>query len=108
MNDLLRPALYDGNHQIIPVLKHELTAEQYDIVGPICETGDFFGKDRALAISTDDCLAVRTTGAYGFTMSSNYNSRPRCAEVLVDGDKHHLIRKRETIASLFEGEMVIE
>jgi diaminopimelate decarboxylase len=80
----------------------------YDIVGPICETGDFLGKDRELAIKTGDLLAIRSAGAYGFTMSSNYNSRPRAAEVMVDGDGMHLVRERETVASLFAGEHVLQ
>jgi diaminopimelate decarboxylase len=80
----------------------------YDIVGPICETGDFLGKDRELAIEQGDLLAIRSAGAYGFAMSSNYNSRPRAAEVMVEGDKVHLVRERETINDLFAGEHVIQ
>lgn len=83
------------------------TAAVYDIVGPVCETGDFLGKDRELAIAQGDLLAVRSAGAYGFTMSSNYNSRPRAAEVLVDGNKLHLIRQREQWQDLWRGEQVI-
>lgn len=105
MNDLLRPALYDAWQEIIPVKKVSPKAEiEYDIVGPICETGDFLGKSRKLALSAGDLLAVRSSGAYGFTMSSNYNSRPRAAEIMVDGNRMFLIRNRETIEQLWCGE----
>ena len=104
MNDLLRPSLYQAWQNIIPVSPHEGDSQQYDIVGPVCETGDFLGKDRALCLTQGDLLAVRSAGAYGFTMSSNYNSRPRVAEIMVDGDTVHVIRKRETIADLYQGE----
>ena len=108
MNDLLRPALYQSWQQIQLVNQNSSVDEQnYDIVGPICETGDFLGKDRALAIEEGDLLAIRSAGAYGFTMSSNYNSRPRTAEIMVDGDVVHLIRERETIESLYAGEHVL-
>ena len=80
----------------------------YDVVGPICETGDFLGKDRSLRIEQGDLLFVRYAGAYGFTMSSNYNSRPRVAEIMVDGDKHQIIRQRETIEQLFANESVLD
>ena len=108
MNDLLRPALYQSWQEIVPV-KTDTTesVQQYDIVGPVCETGDFLGKDRALAIKAGDLLAIKSAGAYGFTMSSNYNSRPRAAEVMVDGDAVHCIRERESIASLYAGEQVL-
>jgi diaminopimelate decarboxylase len=108
MNDLLRPALYQSWQEIQPVIQQS-TADKhhYDIVGPICETGDFLGKDRLLAIQEGDLLVIRSAGAYGFTMSSNYNSRPRTAEVMVDGDVSHLIRERETIESLYAGEHVL-
>jgi diaminopimelate decarboxylase len=108
MNDLLRPALYQSWQAIVPVVA-ESTAPKavYDIVGPICETGDFLGKDRELAIEQGDLLAIRSAGAYGFTMSSNYNSRPRAAEVMVDGDKMFVVRERETVESLFAGESVL-
>ncbi len=109
MNDLLRPALYQSWQDIQPVtLSEGKTTANYDIVGPICETGDFLGKDRDLAIEPGDLLAIFSAGAYGFTMSSNYNSRPRAAEIMVDGDNVHLVRARETIASLYAGEQVIE
>ncbi|MDF3055649.1 MAG: lysA, partial [Gammaproteobacteria bacterium] len=108
MNDLLRPALYQAEQDIVPVVDDDTSALQaYDVVGPVCETGDFLGKARLLAIKPKDFLAVRTAGAYGFTMSSNYNSRPRAAEILVDGSTVHVIRERETIETLFAGEKLI-
>jgi diaminopimelate decarboxylase len=108
MNDLLRPALYQSWMDIQAVTPDEAIATQnVDIVGPICETGDFLGKDRLLAIKPNDLLAIRSAGAYGFTMSSNYNSRPRSAEVMVDGDKVHCVRERETIESLYAGEQLL-
>ena len=98
MNDLLRPALYQSWQDIVPVQRDRTEpVEQYDIVGPVCETGDLLGKDRALSIQEGDLLAIKSAGAYGFTMSSNYNSRPRAAEVMVDGDVMHCIRERENI-----------
>lgn len=109
MNDLLRPALYQSWQNIQTVKQHSDTeVVSYDIVGPICETGDFLGKDRELAIEQGDLLAIRSAGAYGFAMSSNYNSRPRVAEVMVEDDKVHLVRERETINDLFAGEHVIQ
>jgi len=108
MNDLIRPSLYQAWQEIIPVeLNHKAPTQQYDIVGPVCETGDFLGKERDLAIAEGDILAVRSAGAYGFTMSSNYNSRPRAAEVLVDGKQSYLIRERETIEQLWQGEQLL-
>ena len=108
MNDLIRPSLYQAWQDIIPVeINDSLPARVYDVVGPVCETGDFLGKERELAIAEGDLLAVRSAGAYGFTMSSNYNSRPRVAEVLVDGDKDYLIRQRETIEQLWSGECLL-
>jgi len=109
MNDLIRPALYQAWQAIIPVNK-DSSAEikTYDIVGPICETGDFLGKQRKLALKAGDLLAVRSAGAYGFTMSSNYNSRPRVVELLVDGENIHVIRQRETIEDLMMGEAMIK
>ncbi|HRX71687.1 MAG TPA: diaminopimelate decarboxylase [Candidatus Competibacteraceae bacterium] len=108
MNDLLRPALYSAWQAIIPV-EPRATGEsrRYDVVGPICETGDFLGKDRELNIEAGDLLAVRSAGAYGFAMSSNYNSRPRAAEIMVDGEQFHIVRQRETIADLYAGESVL-
>lgn len=109
MNDMLRPALYQAWQKIIPVSVRddETPTHNFDIVGPVCETGDFLGKDRELALKQGDLLAQRSAGAYGFTMSSNYNSRPRVAEIMVDGQQHHLIRERETIESLYQGEKVL-
>lgn len=107
MNDLIRPALYSAWQRIEPVTLTERTSAIYDVVGPICETGDFIGKDRELNVEAGDLLAVRSAGAYGFTMSSNYNSRPRAAEVMVDEDSVHLIRERETIESLWNGERIL-
>ncbi|AUB79947.1 diaminopimelate decarboxylase [Candidatus Thiodictyon syntrophicum] len=105
MNDLLRPALYQAVQDIVPVrLDSAADAARYDLVGPVCETGDFLGKDRLLALEPGDLLAVRGSGAYGFSMSSNYNSRPRAAEVMVDGGQAHLVRRRESIADLMNGE----
>ena len=99
MNDLLRPALYDAHHNVWPVVKNK-NASSVNLVGPICETGDFIAKNINIAASAGDMLAVRTVGAYGFVMSSNYNSRPRAAEIIVDKDKFYLIRKREDYSSL--------
>lgn len=108
MNDLLRPSLYDAWQEIIAVNINSTTTEKkWDIVGPVCETGDFLGKDRNLSLKIGDLLAIRSSGAYGFTMSSNYNSRPRAAEVMVDGDKIHLIRERESIPQLWAGEKLL-
>ncbi|MCF6202473.1 MAG: diaminopimelate decarboxylase [Methylococcaceae bacterium] len=108
MNDLVRPSLYNAWQEIIPVNKRSSAAEnKWDIVGPVCETGDFLGKDRDLCLATGDLLAIRSSGAYGFTMSSNYNSRPRIAEIMVDGDKIHLIRERESIPQLWAGEKLL-
>lgn len=104
MNDLIRPALYSAWQDIVPVARQPRPSGRYDVVGPVCETGDFLGKERDLAIAPDDLLAVMSAGAYGFVMSSNYNTRPRAAEVLVDGGAHHLVRRRETLEDLFAGE----
>ena len=103
MNDLMRPALYDAYHDIKAVQprKDDTEALTYEIVGPVCESGDFLGHDRTLALVEGDVLAIMSAGAYGMSMSSNYNTRPRAAEVMVDGDQCHLIRKREQIADLF-------
>ncbi|MDR2877871.1 MAG: diaminopimelate decarboxylase [Chromatiales bacterium] len=108
MNDLVRPSLYQAWHDIVPVqAREDVVAMPWDIVGPVCETGDFLGKERELALREGDLLAVRSAGAYGFSMSSNYNSRPRAAEVMVDGDRMHLIRERETPRSLFCDERLL-
>ena len=107
MNDLIRPALYSAWQNIIPVnAKLDRAKAVYDIVGPICETGDFLGKDRELTIAPNDYLAVRSAGAYGFVMASNYNSRCKAAEVSIDGDNMHLVREREKIEQLFESEHI--
>ncbi len=108
MNDLVRPSLYSAWQEIIPVDTNSAAdALTWDIVGPVCETGDFLGKNRDLKILPGDFLVVRSAGAYGFTMSSNYNSRPRPAEVMVDGDRVHLIRARESLESLWNGEQLL-
>ena len=108
MNDLIRPALYDGWHEIRPVIEESDAAEiVYDVVGPICETADFLAKARPLRLRQGDLLAVCSAGAYGFIMASNYNSRPRGAEVIVDGDQVHEVRRRETIADLMRGERLL-
>ncbi|MBY6226077.1 diaminopimelate decarboxylase [Ferrimonas balearica] len=107
MNDLIRPSLYSAWQAIIPVEPRDGPHQTYDVVGPVCETGDFLGKGRELCIEPGDLLAVRSSGAYGFTMASNYNSRPRAAEVMVDGDAHHLIRARETVEQLWQGESLL-
>jgi diaminopimelate decarboxylase len=104
MNDLIRPALYGAWQDIVPLRKRPNAVKVYDIVGPVCETGDFLGKDRRLSLAAGDLLAVRSAGAYGFTMSSNYNSRPRAAEILVDGARANVVRHRETVDSLFANE----
>ncbi len=104
MNDLLRPALYDANHEIWPVIKRNKSPLNFNLVGPICETGDFLAKDIKISAREGDLLAIRTVGAYGSVMSSNYNSRPRAAEILVDKDKFYLIRKREDYSSLTASE----
>jgi diaminopimelate decarboxylase len=106
MNDLIRPALYGAWQDIVAVQPRSGAGTVYDIVGPVCETGDFLGKERRLDLAGDDLLAVRSAGAYGFTMSSNYNSRPRAAEVLVDGAKAHVVRPRETLEALFSSERI--
>ena len=108
MNDLLRPSLYQAVQAIVPVNTEGHGREAvYDIVGPVCETGDFLGKERRLRLAEGDLLAVRSSGAYGFSMSSNYNSRPRAAEVMVTGDHAYLVREREQLASLWQGEAVL-
>jgi diaminopimelate decarboxylase len=101
MNDLMRPALYDAYHEIQAVTPRNTPAISYEIVGPVCESGDFLGHDRTLALEEGDLLAIMSAGAYGMSMASNYNTRPRAAEVMVDGETCHLIRKRETVADLF-------
>ncbi|WP_301103280.1 diaminopimelate decarboxylase [Propionivibrio sp.] len=107
MNDLARPALYDAWHDIVPVMPRNSKACQWDIVGPICESGDFLGHHRSLAIATGDLLAIMSAGAYGMAMSSNYNTRPRAAEVMVDGSHSHLVRRRETVEELYALESLL-
>ena len=107
MNDLARPALYDAWHEVVEVNPHAGAAVEYDIVGPICESGDFLARARTLAVTEGDLLAILSAGAYGMTMSSNYNTRPRAAEVIVDGDQAHAVRQRETVAELFAAERTL-
>ena len=109
MNDLMRPALYSAWQNIVPLVpRTDIEAKVYDVVGPVCETGDFLGKARKLALRQGDYLAVRSAGAYGFSMSSNYNTRPRAAEIMVDGERAIVVRKRETMQHLFEGEALLD
>ena len=108
MNDLLRPSFYNAYHQVLPVDENANGIQaSWDLVGPICETGDFLAKGRELSLSQGDYLALMSAGAYGFTMSSNYNSRPRVAEVMVSANQHNLVRERETIQDLFNKEYII-
>jgi diaminopimelate decarboxylase len=107
MNDLLRPALYESWHDVLPVRKTAPATAEYDVVGPVCESGDFLARDRRLAAAPGDLLAIMSAGAYGMSMSSNYNSRPRAAEVMVDGTAIHLIRPRENAADLFASERLL-
>lgn len=108
MNDLVRPSLYGAWQAIIPVSRQQRGSELiWDVVGPVCETGDFLGKARSLSIQPGDLLAIRSSGAYGFTMSSNYNSRPKVAELLVDGNHLHVIREREKLEQLWVGERLL-
>ncbi|MBI2792772.1 MAG: diaminopimelate decarboxylase [Gammaproteobacteria bacterium] len=107
MNDFIRPALYQGWHDIIPVKKSlQMQPLMYDVVGPVCESGDFLAKDRTLSVASGDLLAICNAGAYGFVTSSNYNSRPRIAEVMVKNNEYKLIRKRESIEALFQEESI--
>ncbi|MCG8326003.1 MAG: diaminopimelate decarboxylase, partial [Thiotrichales bacterium] len=108
MNDIIRPSLYAAWHQILPVREHAAgRSESYDIVGPVCETGDFFGKARRLTLQQGDLLAIGSAGAYGYSMSSNYNSRPRIGEVMLDGPNQHLIRRPESLQDLYQHEQLI-
>jgi diaminopimelate decarboxylase len=107
MNDLMRPALYDAWHDILAVKASNEDEQVYEVVGPVCESGDFLGHDRTLAIAQGDLLAILSAGAYGMSMSSNYNTRPRAAEVMVDGSQVYEVRARETVPQLFAGERVI-
>jgi diaminopimelate decarboxylase len=103
----MRPALYQAWHNIVPVVQREGAGEIYDIVGPVCETGDWIGRDRRLPLAEGDLLAVMSAGAYGMSMSSNYNSRGRAAEVMVDGARAHQIRARENPQELFALEQIL-
>ena len=107
MNDLMRPALYDAYHAIVPVVERSYGSQCWEVVGPVCESGDFLGHARDLAIDTGDLLAIMSAGAYGMTMSSNYNTRPRAAEILVDGTQMHVARQREEISQLFALESIL-
>ncbi|UVJ44179.1 diaminopimelate decarboxylase [Pseudomonas sp. LS1212] len=107
MNDLIRPALYQAWMDVKAVQPRDAEPRAYDVVGPICETGDFLAKDRQLALAEGDLLTVHSAGAYGFVMSSNYNTRGRCAEVLVDAEQVFEVRRRETVAELFAGESLL-
>ena len=108
MNDLIRPSLYDAWLEIIRVdLDSDEQSRVYDIVGAICETGDFLGKDRSMQLAQNDLVVIRSSGAYGFSMSSNYNSRNRAAEVMVDGDRHYCVREREVFEQLIQGETLL-
>lgn len=107
MNDLMRPALYEAWHDILPVKPRDEVPRVYDVVGPVCESGDFLGQARSLAIQPGDLLAVMSAGAYGMAMSSNYNTRPRACEVMVDGTQVHVVREREQVADLYRLEKVL-
>ena len=107
MNDLMRPALYDAYHEILPVAPHSGTQQAYDVVGAVCESSDFLGKNRYLVLEPGDLLAILSAGAYGMSMSSNYNTRARAAEVMVDGEQLYLVRKREEIAQLYALEGIL-
>jgi diaminopimelate decarboxylase len=106
MNDLMRPALYDAYHEIVAVQPRDGKVQTFEIVGPVCESGDFLGHDRQLNIQEGDLLAVKSAGAYGMSMASNYNTRPRAAEIMVDANQHYVIREREKIEDLFALEIV--
>lgn len=107
MNDLMRPALYDAYHEIVPVIQRMASSRRYEVVGPVCESGDFLGHNRLLNIHEGDLLAILSAGAYGMSMSSNYNTRPRAAEIMVDGAQFHVIRPREVVEQLFNSEKLL-
>ncbi len=107
MNDLMRPAMYEAWMAIEPCVQRDAPARRWDVVGPVCESGDWLGRDRRLAVAPGDVLAVLSAGAYGMAMASNYNTRPRAAELMLDGEQVHLIREREDVASLFAGERLL-
>jgi diaminopimelate decarboxylase len=107
MNDLIRPSLYSAYHEILPVHNRHIGKIVSDVVGPICESGDFFAKNREVSsVDPGDVLAIMSSGAYGFTMASNYNTRPRAAEVMVDGERFHVVRERENYEDLVKGEKI--
>jgi diaminopimelate decarboxylase len=108
MNDMARPAMYEAWMAIVPCQQRDDAAQTWDVVGPVCESGDWLGRDRSFAVQPGDTLAMLSAGAYGMAMASNYNSRPRAAEVMVDGAQVALIRARETVESLFTGERLID
>jgi diaminopimelate decarboxylase len=107
MTELMRPALYEAYHAIVPVQSKHIASSTYDIVGPVCESGDWLGRDRELAVEEGDLLAILSAGAYGFVMASNYNTRPKPAEIMVDGKNAYVIRARESVAELFSGEATL-
>jgi len=107
MNDLPRPAMYEAYHAIVPVQPRDDTPTTWDVVGPVCESGDWLGRDRQLTVQSGDLLAVLSTGAYCMAMSSNYNTRGRAAEILVDGTQAHVIRRRETVADQLACESLV-
>ncbi|MFM7226170.1 MAG: diaminopimelate decarboxylase family protein, partial [Betaproteobacteria bacterium] len=108
MNDLMRPAMYDAWHGVQSVHRRDASPLVYDVVGPVCESGDWLARDRQLALEPGDLLAIMSAGAYGMTMASNYNTRGRAAEVLVDGDRFSVIRRREQAQDLFALESIVE
>jgi diaminopimelate decarboxylase len=107
MNDLPRPAMYEAFHQIVPLQQGASSALTYDVVGPVCESGDWIGRDRKLAVRSGDLLAVLSAGAYCMSMASNYNTRGRAAEILVDGSQSHVIRARENVAEMLRNEKLL-
>jgi diaminopimelate decarboxylase len=107
MTELMRPALYEAYHGIVPVKTKQVSSSTYDIVGPVCESGDWLGRDRELAVEEGDLLAILSAGAYGFVMASNYNTRPKPAEIMVDGKNAYVIRARENVADLFASETIL-
>jgi len=107
MNDLIRPALYSAWQSIEAVEPRDVPEREYDVVGPVCESSDFLGKNRTLAVEQGDLLAVMSAGAYGFVMSSNYNTRARAAEVMISGDDAYIVREREEVENLFAGESLL-
>ena len=110
MNDLIRPTLYEGWHDIVPVTEPKTSEKEVvDVVGPICESGDFLAQNREIPVTKEgDLLAAMSAGAYGFTMASNYNTRPLAAEILVDGDKAHVVRERQTLEDVIRGESIVD